>query len=76
MSQPRSQPSPASRLAERLGELPSAGLRAWLAALDEQAARGGGEILVTLQVGRCGQVQAIEVSVRYERRVESAGGAT
>ncbi len=66
MTQPRSQPSPASRLAERLEDLPPAACRAWLEAIDRQASHGGGEVRVTLLVMRSGKVGAAQVAVWYE----------
>ncbi len=74
MSQPKSQPSPASRLAERLEELPPAACRAWLAALDRQASLGGGEVTVTLLVLQSGRVTGAQVALWYE--AESGGGLT
>jgi hypothetical protein len=73
MTQPRSQPSPASRLAERLDDLPPAACRALLEALDRQASHGGGEVAVTLIVAASGRVRAAQVAVWYE---SETGGAT
>ncbi len=71
MTQPRSQPSPASRLAERLEGLPPAACRGMLIAFDRQARLGGGEVVVTFVVVPSGKVGGAQVSVWYEP--ESAG---
>ena len=61
-----SQPSPASRLADRLDAIPDA-CRDILAALDRQAARGGGRVTITFDVGPDGRL-AVELTKRYEPR--------
>lgn len=60
-----SQPSPDERLAARLAHLPDA-CRAVLAAIDRQASRGGGDVRVTLHVGR-GGVEALELVERFSK---------
>lgn len=62
-----SQPGPDERLRQRLAHLPDA-CRALVAALERQATRGGGDIVVRLQVGREGDVETVEVATVYERR--------
>ena len=66
-------PTLADRVAARLVELPDA-CRALLAALDRAQSRGGGEVLVRIEVGPVG-VEALEVSTRYALtyRVKSEG---
>ncbi len=66
-----SQPSPDERLRERLAHLPDA-CRALLAALERQAARGGGEVTARFHVTRDGALEAVELPARYERRAEGA----
>lgn len=61
-----SQPSPDERLRERLAHLPR-GCRAILTALEQQAARGGGDVKVVLHVGLAGELDAIEIVTRYAR---------
>lgn len=56
-------PTLADRLAARLVAMPDA-CRALLAALDRAEARGGGEVLVRIEVGPAG-VEAMELSTRY-----------
>lgn len=73
MTQPRSQPSPASRFSERLEELPPTACRAMLEAFDRQASHGGGECVVTFLIARSGRVRAAQVAVWYE---SETGGAT
>ncbi len=60
-------PRPTARLVERLRHVED-GVRALLAALDRAALRGGGPVVVTLEAGPCGEVLAVEVAARYERR--------
>lgn len=60
------QPSPDERLRERLAHLPDA-CRALLAAVERQAARGGGEVQVRLHIARDGEIEAVELPARYER---------
>ena len=67
-------PGPDERLRERLATLPDA-CRFLLAALDREAARGGGEVQVRLSVGRDGQLYRLECATVFERRI-GAGGAT
>jgi len=67
-------PSPDERLRERLAHLPDA-CRALLAAMERQAARGGGEVTLRLHVARDGELERIELGTVYERRMGS-GGAT
>lgn len=61
-----SQPGPNERLCERLAHLPAA-CRALLAAIDRQAARGGGDVRVTLHVARDGQLEEMELTTRYTK---------
>lgn len=61
-----SHPSPADRLADRLAHLPD-GCRAILAAVERAGARGGGDVLVRLEVGKAGEVDAVELPHRYTR---------
>jgi hypothetical protein len=61
-----SQPTPDERLRDRLAHLPAA-CRALLAAIERQAARGGGDVAVRLHVARDGQVEAIELTTRYTK---------
>ena len=69
-------PTPSARLAERLAHLPDA-CRALLAALERQAARGGGEVELRLVVSSCGEVVRVEVPLVFERRgIDSCGGTT
>lgn len=58
-------PGPDERLRERLAHLPDA-CRALLAALDRQAARGGGDVAVHIHVEESGVVGAVTVPTRYE----------
>ena len=60
-------PPPDERLRERLSLLPDA-CRFMLAALDREAARGGGEVQVRLSVGRDGQLYRLECAAVFERR--------
>jgi len=70
------QPTASERLLRRLAVLPDA-CRAIEAAIDRARIRGGGEVLVRLHVGREGELEAVEVPARFERRgIESMGGAT
>ena len=62
-------PTIADRLAERLEHLPDA-CRALLAALDRAKVRGGGDVVVRIEVGVGGEVDAVELPVRYVRRGE------
>lgn len=62
-------PSPQDRLRDRLAHMPRA-CRDLLAAMDRQAARGGGRVQVWLQVDGAGQLEAVELVTRYERRLE------
>lgn len=69
-------PAPDERLRARLAHLPDA-CRDLLAALDRQAARGGGEVMLRLDVTPSGEVWRLELPHVYVRRaVESGGGAT
>jgi hypothetical protein len=61
-----SHPSPDERLRERLAHLPDA-CRALLAAMERQAARGGGEVTLRLHVTRDGEIESVELPARYER---------
>lgn len=58
-------PTPAERLAERLEAIPDA-CRSILAALDRQAAKGGGRVTLALDVGGDGRLRGIELEVRFE----------
>lgn len=63
------QSRPDERLRERLAHLPDA-CRAILAALDRQAARGGGEVMLRLDVTRGGEIVRVELPHVYERPLD------
>jgi hypothetical protein len=65
------QPAPSSRLTDRLDAIPDA-CRSILAALDRQACRGGGPVTLTLDVGPDGALRGIEVTARFEPRLDKA----
>ena len=71
-------PTPSDRVAARLEHIPD-GCRALLAALDRAATRGGGDVLVRLEVSPDGEVTAVELPHRYSRQaldtVDTIGSA-
>jgi hypothetical protein len=61
-----SRPTPTDRLADLLAHLPD-GCRAILAAVERAGARGGGDVLIRLEIGKAGEVEALELPNRYIR---------
>ena len=71
-----SQPSPDERLRERLAHLPDA-CRALLAALERAQLRGGGPVVVRLDVGGTGRIRGVVVETEFtEHGVDLCGDAT
>lgn len=62
-------PTPEERLRDRLAHIPRA-CRNVLAALDREAARGGGEVQLWLHVDKDGKLEAVELMTRYARETE------
>ncbi len=60
------QPSPDERLRQRLAHLPDA-CRALLAALERQAARGGGDVEVAFEVTMDGEIEGLRVTTRFAK---------
>lgn len=60
-------PSAAERLVERLSHLQD-GCRALDAQCDRTAERGGGELVVHLHITPSGDIMAMELVTRFERR--------
>lgn len=63
-------PGPAQRLVRRLDALPD-GTRQLEAQVERVAARGGGEFMVRLHVDSSGEIVAMELVTRFERRVQA-----